>query len=425
MDPELKALLEKAKEAIGNQKAHQEAIDEIKAWGAEGGQIAKADAEIKKLALDLKATQEDFAKKINAAKKQAYDAAGNYRGKAFRSETAARCFALAALAATAAHGAKAMEVLKADHADYLERATGTAHAGENSLVSHEQSSDILRLVEDYGAARKLFRVMPVSAGTGTWHRRVSGFRAHKTAVRTAVAEQAGAWEPLNWSIDDYDILCSYPISLEEDMFVPFAEMLAQEMALGFAIAEDEDMLIGDGTASYDNVVGLIPRLIAINGVDNGGGLVLADGNAWSEITETNIDTCLGQARHVRSGQGKISCSNEFFWQVLQRTNTAHGGVSLREAEGGVRLQYKGTPVEISSAMPRVEGNSQVPMTYGDHSLAGTIYDRKQLTIRESREVRFESKEVVLLATERIDMDIHTLGNATTPGPVVGLITASG
>lgn len=424
MDPELKELLEKAKQALGNHKATEDAINEIKAWAAEGGKVAEAEKAIKQINDDIKAMQSSFEKKLQAAHRQAYDAAGNYRGKCFRSEAAAVCFALSVLAGTTEFGTKATEILKADHADYLERATGTAHDGESSLVAHTQSTEILRLVEEYGAARKLFQVMPVPTATGTWHKRNSGLRARKTKVRTAVAEQTGAWSPLNWSVEDFDILCSYPISLSEDMFVAFAEMLAQEMALGFSIAEDEDIFIGDGTATYDNIVGLVPRLIAINGVDNGGGLVLADGNAWSEITEANVDTCIGQARYVRPGQGRIACSNEFFWQVLQRINTAHGGVSLREAEGGVRFQYKGTPVEIVNTMPRVEGNSQVPMTYGDHKLAGTLYDRRQLTIRESREVRFESKEVVLLATGRLDMDVHTLGDDTTPGPVVGLITAS-
>ena len=121
--------------------------------------------------------------------------------------------------------------------------------------------------------------------------------------------------------------------------------------------------------------------------------------------------------------GKFSCSNEFFWQVLAKITTGKGGVTMRESgRPAPRFMFNGTTVEITPVMPRIQGNSQVPLLYGDFGLAGTIYDRKQMEIRESREVRFESKEVVMLATERIDLDPHTLGDAVTPGPVVGLIT---
>jgi HK97 family phage major capsid protein len=208
------------------------------------------------------------------------------------------------------------------------------------------------------------------------------------------------------------------------MIVPFAEMLADEMSLGFAIAEDENMFLGDGTDTYDNVVGAIPRLINVNGVDDGGGLVLASGNLWSEIIEADILKLIGQARYVRPGQGRFACSNEFFWQVLAKITTSKGGVTMRESESGPRFMFNGIDVKITPVMPRVQGNSQVPLLYGDFKLAGTLYSRRQLEMRESREVRFESKEVVLLATERIDMDPHSIGDATTPGPVVGLITQS-
>jgi HK97 family phage major capsid protein len=426
MDPELKALLDQAKQAIGLHGELKAAIDEIKAWGVEKGRLAEAEKAVQQVNDQVKTMAEDFKKRLDNVARQVYDGHGNYRGRCFHTETQARTFGLVALLATSSFGKKAAEMLEADHKDWLtaQRATGTAHTGESSMVAHEHSTAIERLIEDYGAARQLFRVMPVTAPTGTWHARAAGMRAHKTKVRTAVAEQTGSWTPLNWSIDDYDILCSYPLSLSEDMIVPFAEMLADEMSLGFAIAEDENMFLGDGTDTYDNVVGAIPRLINVNGVDDGGGLVLASGNLWSEIIEADILKLIGQARYVRPGQGRFACSNEFFWQVLAKITTSKGGVTMRESESGPRFMFNGIDVKITPVMPRVQGNSQVPLLYGDFKLAGTLYSRRQLEMRESREVRFESKEVVLLATERVDMDVHTIGTAATAGPLVGLITQS-
>jgi HK97 family phage major capsid protein len=369
----------------------------------------------------------DFEKRLKTMAQRVYDGNGHYRGS-FASEDQAVTLSLTVLLSTTTFGGRAKEILEADFSDFhkamTQRATGTPHSGESSLIAHEHSNVIERLIEDYGAARDLCRVQPVGAATGTWHSRTSGLRARRTRNRTAVGEQTAGWVPRNWSIDDWDILVSYPMSMEMDMLVAFAELLVEEMSLGFAIAEDEDMFIGDGTDDYDNVVGFIPRLININGVDDGGGLVLASGNLWSEIVEADILKLIGAARYVKSGQGRLTCSNEFFWQVLAKITTSKGGVTMRESESGPRFMFNGIDVKINPVMPRVQGNSQVPLLYGDFKKGGTIYSRKQMEIRESREVRFESKEVVLLATERIDMDPHSIGDATTPGPVVGLITQS-
>jgi len=424
MDPELKALLEKAKEAIGLSGELKKAIDEIKAWGAEEGRLAEAEKAVKQVNDQVKEMTETFEKRLAAVASKVYDGNGRYHGRCFNTEDQARCFALMALRMSTEFGTKASEILESDHKDFFERATGTAHPGESSMVAHEHSTFIERLVEAYGAARDLFRVMPVPTATGTWHTRATGLRARKTKVRTAVAEQTASWAPRNWSVDDFDILVSYPMSLNADMLVAFAELLADEIALGFAIAEDEDMFLGDGSDLYDNIVGIIPRLKTINGVDDGGGLVLADGNLWSEITEANVDQMIGQARYVTAGQGRLACSNEFFWQVLAKITGGKGGVTMREAEDGPRYQYKGTNVRVVPVMPRAQGNSQIPLLYGDFKKAGTLYTRQEMELRESREVRFESKEVVLLATERVDMDAHTLGDANTAGPVTGLITAA-
>jgi HK97 family phage major capsid protein len=425
MDPELKELLAKAKEALANSKKLEEAITEIKSWGADKGRLAEAEKAVNQLREDHKSMMADLTKRLDQIRRQVLSANGSYRGT-FASEEQAREFALLMISRTSRdHSARALEILNADHKEFMQRATGTPHEGEAGLVPHEHSSRIQRLVEEFGLYGRLAFRMPMSSDTLTFHRRKSGLRARKSKVRTTVSEQTMAWEPINLTAEDFDILVSYPIYLADDALVAIAEVLAQEIGLGFATALDEDGFTGDGTADFDTEVGITFRLTEINGVDDGGGLVLASGAAgagWGGIVEGDIAKLIGQARFVRPGMGRLVGSNEFYWQVLAKLIMAKGGVTRREAEEGPRLQYFGVPYEVTPAMPRTAGNSQVPLLFGDVNRSSTIGDRKRMEIRESREVRFESKEVVVLASARYAINNHSLGDDTTPGPVVGLIT---
>jgi len=81
-------------------------------------------------------------------------------------------------------------------------------------------------------------------------------------------------------------------------------------------------------------------------------------------------------------------------------------------------------VEITPSMPRVEGNSQVAMLYGDLRLSSTHGVRKQLTIEQDNSVKFIERQVAVLGTQRHAIENHTMGDAITAGPMVGLITAA-
>ena len=426
MDPELKELLEKAKEVLGNHAETKKVLDEIRAWGAESGRLAEAEKAVKQVNDEMKELRTDVDKRIGNIQRQAFDANGKYRGRAFASAGQALTFGLAALCFVPQFSAQAKEMLESDHKEFLERA-GVEHAGESSLLGHEHFRRIQRLVDDYSVFARRAYPQIMNEATGTFHRRTTGLRARKTKVRSQIPEQALAWVPINLTADDFDILVSYPITLDEDAIITFAEVLAEEMGLGFAIAIEEDGFVGDVTAAYDGVAGLTHRLSTINGVDDGGGLVLSSGAAasgWGGLAHDDVLKLIGQARYVRPGQGALYCSNEFFWQVLAKFIKASGGRTSMETQNGPGLQFEGTPVEITPVMPRATGSSQIPLLFGDLHLSSTLGSRRVLSFRESREARFESKEIVMLASSAFDINNHTLGDADTAGPVVGLITAA-
>lgn len=96
--------------------------------------------------------------------------------------------------------------------------------------------------------------------------------------------------------------------------------------------------------------------------------------------------------------------------------------AVAEIEGKRQLNFFGDPVEITPSMPRTEDDSQVCCLFGDMRLASTHGTRKDVEIVESHHANFLTKQVAVMGSQRHDVNHHSLGDANTAGPMVGLIT---
>lgn len=427
-EAELKALMQKAIEAhMGcDTKTFQETLNEIRGLCADDGRIKQAEDAIKQIEQTVKDLPTNIEAKMQAAARRAYDMNRNYVGS-FASEDEAREFALNVIRLSTKSGdglhTQAVEVLDADHKAFFQVAKDIS--GEQAIIPHQHTARIQRLVEVSSAyVGNVFR-QPMTSDTMSFSRAIGGMRARKTSARSNVPSQNTTVVPVNLTAYSWDIFTSYPKDFNADALVSYAELLVMDMRDGFTIAFEEDGFIGDGTDAYDNEMGIATLLKSINGVDDGGGLVLGSGNAgdgWSGLTKDNFLKLFGQARYVQQGQGKAYGSNEFFWQVIAPIISDAGGRTMMETQSGFKMNIFGVPYEVVHTMPRVAGNSQIPMVYGDLRSSSTLGVRSQLTIDTSEHVLFRSKEIGVLASNRYAMNNHTLGDATNAGPVVGLIT---
>jgi HK97 family phage major capsid protein len=266
--------------------------------------------------------------------------------------------------------------------------------------------------------------MPMSSDKLTFGRRVGGVTVYKPGVNTAATESTPTVDTVNLNADEWAALVLYPKSMGMDMAASIGEMIAMEMAQAFAQAADDCGFIGDGTPTYLDVMGLTPRLIAVNGVDDGGGLVLGSGNAWSELTEEDFLRVKAAVPRYAQRNFKWYASNAFYWRVMAKIQLAKGGVTAAEFANAGSLLFLGDPVEITQSLPSTEANSQVPVLGGDLRMAATHGVREDLKIEEDRSVNFKERQVAVLATQRQDISIHSIGDASNAGPVVGLITAA-
>jgi len=403
VDPELKTMMAEVKQQL-----------------AEGNTIKSA---VQQLEEQLRNVPQTIESKLAAIRRMQFDDFGRYRG-VLGSEEVARGFGLFVMA-MAGRDERAASALRSEFKDIAERALGTdTEAGGGGLVPIEYSARIQRLVEEFGVFAANAFPMPMTESQLTFQRRKTGLTVYKTGEGNAVTESSQTFETINLNADEWNTLTLYPKAMGMDAAAAIGEMIALDIGQAFAQATDDAGFIGDGTPTYLDVQGVTHRLKAINGVDDGGGLVLASGNQWSEITENDLRAVIGRAPRYAQRNGKWYMSNAFYWEVGARLILAAGGVTASDIEGRRALQLFGYEVEVTQSMPASEANSQVCALFGDLRLSSTHGTRQQLTIDHDTSVKFLERQVAVLGTRRHAISNHSLGDADNAGPIVGLVTAS-
>ena len=75
-------------------------------------------------------------------------------------------------------------------------------------------------------------------------------------------------------------------------------------------------------------------------------------------------------------------------------------------------------------MPVTSAVNQIAALLGNFRLGTAMGDRRALTLALSTEYKFAEDQLAIRGTDRFDINVHDVGNTTTAGPIVGLITAS-
>lgn len=298
------------------------------------------------------------------------------------------------------------------------------------LVPDEFENDMIDLREAYGIFRNLAKRTTMRSDTKSVPRRTSGLTAYFVGEGGAGTESTKGWDRVALTARKIMVLARYSSELDEDSLIDMANDLAEEIAYAFAQKEDDCGFNGDGTSAYGTIIGVRPRLRAVDAtIANIKGLKVATGNTWSEITLADFNgakALLPQyARKSRRNNVKWHAHSAFYYGVMEKLMLASGGVTAREvADGREELIFMGHPVEISQVLPSVEANSSICCLFGDLMLAATFGDRRQTTLALSEHAAFETDELLLRGTERFDINVHDVGDTAAAGPIVGLITAA-
>jgi HK97 family phage major capsid protein len=294
------------------------------------------------------------------------------------------------------------------------------------IVPDEFENTIIDLRAQYGSARKNLRTVPMGSNHSNQPKKTGGLTAYPVGENQTITESEQSWGNVEITARKWAVLTRISSELDEDSLISLADDLAMDIALAFATAEDTACIDGDGTSTYHKITGIRPLMI--DGSHTGSYVDGSSGNDnWSEITAANLLSIMAAVpKYARLG-AKWHCSPYAKVAVFDRLLMAAGGNQNRNLAEGQPATYNGYPIEEWQAMPEDDSsaalNNKIMFMFGNLSLSSKLGTRRGITIKRLLELYAASDQIGIQATERFDINHHSITGATSSarGPICGFM----
>lgn len=294
------------------------------------------------------------------------------------------------------------------------------------LVPTEMEAAIIANREEYGVARRICNVIPMSSASTTIPRITSDASAYFVGENQDSTESDPAGDQVTLSLKD--LMCHTNIgkSTASDTVVSLADLVAREQARAFAIKEDGCLLVGDGTSTYGGMSG-IKTLLDTAAYSAGKYAAAAGNDTFAEIDISDVTGLVGVLPVYSRAGARWLVSGVFDAMVFGRLKLNAGGNTVQTVQGRiVEGEYAGFPITVAHHLPAgggttyngvtiaVLGNFGLGVAFGAGS--GMMMTVDPYTLAHKNLTR-------IITTERIDINNHGVAKSTTAGqqgPIVGL-----
>lgn len=313
-----------------------------------------------------------------------------------------------------------------DHGVESRAQAGGVNSLGGVLVAPEMASEIVRLVESFGAYPQFARRVNMSSDTLVIARRTGGLAARPVGENVEVTQSDVTFDNIELNAKIWGIANRVPNSLLEDSIIDLADAMAVEVAQAFAEAFDNAGFIGDGTSQYHGTEGVATKIVK---PAYSASVVTASGNAtFDTLTMKNFTDVLSRLPVFARRQAAWYVSPVGWGAAMLRLamlpggSANAGGNTSDNVAAGFGEQFLGYPVRlVHSLESRLTGTTgQVAAIFGDLSQAATFGERRAVSIRTASERYIEFDQTLTFATTRNAMVVHDLGSTTKAGPVVAL-----
>jgi HK97 family phage major capsid protein len=202
----------------------------------------------------------------------------------------------------------------------------------------------------------------------------------------------------------------------------------EEMAYSIAIAEDNAVLVGDGSATYGGMTGF-ERKYGVTATD--GGYVVVGGADATAHTAAQLNTAIGRLPSYARKNAVWCVHPTIKANVFDRlADSTPGGLTLGELTGfGLVQKWKGIPIIENQSMSSVldanatnragfTAGDQIDILLGDFSRAALFGERMQVQLETDMSVGFASYSIAFRGVVRHDVNVHSVGSSTAAGPVI-------
>jgi len=291
-----------------------------------------------------------------------------------------------------------------------------------ALVIPEFERAIVDLREQYGVFRQKARYTPMGSDTLTVPRRTGGLTAYFVDENAENTPSDKEWNQVKLTARKLACLTKYSTELAEDAIIDIAGDLAQEIAYAFSVKEDQCGFLGTGTSTYGGISGLITELTTATAST----VTAATGNtAFSTLDLTDFEAMIGKLPAYPGINPEWYIHKSAWAASMMRLLDAAGGNTVMELQGRRTPQFLGYPVnfvQVMNSTLTAQTSTYGLCYFGDLSMAAAFGERRGIRIRTTDQRYFEYDQFGIQGTERIDINIHDVGDTSNAGPMVMLAT---
>lgn len=297
--------------------------------------------------------------------------------------------------------------------------SSTNNAASGVFVPEPMLNTIIELREQYGSLRPNAMRVTMTSDTLSIPRWVSGLTVYYPGENTDITTSKTSHNMVSLTARKYAALAVYPVELVNDAVISFADLFAHEVAEAFAKAEDTNGFLGDGTSTYGGTTGILTKLN--DGSHAASIYTAATGNTSFDTLDlsdfTNMQAKL--PKYARAN-AKWYISAAGYDASMSRLKYSGGGNDANALAGSSGLSFLGSPVELVQVLNSTltTQTSTALFVYGDLSKGVMIGDRMAVSIAADSSRYFEADQIAMKATQRIDINPHSLGDSSTAGPVI-------
>src|SRR5262249_54055019 len=151
----------------------------------------------------------------------------------------------------------------------------------------------------------------------------------------------------------------------------------------------------------------------------------ASGNdTFAEYTAADLIKVIGTLPKYAEPNARWYGHRAGWANVMLRLLAAAGGNAIVDIQAGgkVQLGYLGYAFETDQTLPSTSGDQSdtAVFLFGDLNSAVTMGERRGLTIDVTRDRYWELRQIGIMGWERIDINVHDIGDTSNAGPLVAL-----
>lgn len=294
------------------------------------------------------------------------------------------------------------------------------------FVPVETETAIIRLVENYGVFRRFASQEPMSGDRKVVPVRVGGLTAYPVAETNTAnqssntgTESTPQYKSIELVARKWKTITRMSDELDEDSLISMADQISLEIALAFAIAEDQAGFLGDGTSTYHNINGLANALLA------GSVHTAASGNtAFSTLDADDFEAMVGKLPDYPGIMPAWHVTKEGYYASMYRLKRASGGTTGTEMAMGFDAEFMGYPVifnQVTNKTLTAQTDTRL-LYFGDLNMAAKMGNRRGVTVSRTDERYWDVDQIGIKGTERFDINIHSTGTASAAGAILALDT---